>query len=99
MRKITVESGQSLMDITIQALGNADGLGIICELNGLEYDDDIYPGMSLIVPDVIEGDQVQAYIQSKNIRVNSHIDESVIEVLATNDDEVLVTNNNAAIQL
>ena|SRR5690606_24563994 len=97
MTQVTVESGQSIVDIAVQELGSSEGLKVICDLNNLEYDDDLYPGQVLILPDRDLNNAIQSYFKSKNIMVNSHIDESLVEVLGTNDDQPITTNINEGI--
>ncbi|MGJ1198835.1 hypothetical protein ACR777_05365 [Sphingobacterium spiritivorum] len=97
MRNVIVESGQHLVDVAVQEFGTADGLKIICELNNLEYDDDLQPGQSLILPDLDPDNRIQAYFKTKNIGLNSHIEDSTLQVLSTNDDQLIVNNDNEGI--
>lgn len=99
MRQIVVESGQSIIDIAVKEFGTADGLKVVCDLNGLEYDDDLYPGMVMSLPDLDPDNRIQTYFKDKGIEVNSHVAESDVQVLATNDDEIIGTNDNEAIRI
>lgn len=94
MRIILVEAGQSLIDVAIQEFGTADALSAICGLNNLEFDEDIYPGQSLLLPDVDPDNDIQTYFKNNNIQVNAHLDEGDIEVLAVDDEEVLGDNDD-----
>ena len=99
MRSILVEEGQNLIDIAVQELGSADGLKTICELNDLEYDEDLQAGQTLLLPDLDPDNDIQTYFASEGIKVNSHIVSQDVEVLATNDDEVITDNDNNALQV
>jgi hypothetical protein len=93
MRTIAVEEGQTLVNIAVQKLGNADGLTAICLLNDLEFDADLTAGTVLQLPDVLINDVAAAdivnYFEDKAIVVNSHLTAEALELLATNDDEPL----------
>lgn len=99
MRSIQVEEGQNLIDIAVQELGSADGLKAICDLNDLEYDEDLQPGQILVLPDLDPDNDIQTYFAAEGIKINSHTIAQDIEVLATNDDEVITDNDNNALQV
>ena len=99
MRTITIEEGQNLIDIAVQEFGTADGLSTICDLNDLEFDEDLKPGQILVLPDLDPDNDIQAYFASEGIKVNSHTISLDVEVLATNDDEIITDNDNNALQV
>ena len=99
MRTVIVESGQSIIDIAVQEFGTADGLKTLCDLNGLDYDQDLDPGMRLTLPDLDPDNRVQQYMHLKKFQVTSHIDEEDIGLLVTNEDEDIITNDNNLIAI
>ena len=52
MKTIQVLSGQTLVDIAMQELGDASRLFELAELNGLLPSDNIVAGQSILVPDL-----------------------------------------------
>lgn len=99
MRTLTVEYGQTLVDIAVQAFGTADGLSTICNLNDLEFDEDLPAGLLLILPDADLNNDVLQYMINKNVKVNSHLTEQELEVLSVDDNEPIVDNDNNYLQL
>lgn len=99
MRSIIVEEGQNIIDIAVQELGSADGLKTICDLNDLDYDEDLQPGQILQLPDLDPDNDIQTYFASEVIKVNSHTIAQDIEVLSTNDDEILTDNEDNPLQV
>lgn len=93
-RKIIVEFGQSLVDIAVQEFGTADGLSVICELNNLEFDDDLDSGQILILPDRDPDNDIQQYFNGQGTMVNSHLEPLDVTVLSTNDDEIITDNDD-----
>lgn len=88
MKQLTVQEGQTLINIAVQELGDADGLATICILNDLEFDADLPAGMVLQIPEVI-GNDVVDYFSDQRIEVNSHLTAEELNLLSTNDDEPL----------
>lgn len=72
---VVVESGQSLVDIAVQAYGTADALAIICEANNLEFDTLLQAGMLLVLPNVLYLNPTQIYFKNLEVKVNSHLAE------------------------
>lgn len=66
--KVTVLSGQSLVDIAIQVYGSAEGVFLLALENGLSVTDELEPGQTLIYSsdNVIRADVVQ-YLRAKRV--------------------------------
>jgi len=65
MTTITVDQGQSLIDIAIQHAGDISAMFDIALVNDLSPTDDIVPGTQLIIPYVVDANLVQ-YLADKN---------------------------------
>jgi hypothetical protein len=91
-----------MLDIAIQEYGSMGALFDLAKDNGLEVDDDLSPGQILqirdVLPDTADPEMV-AYYDTQGIIVNSGAVLDVTEVLATNDDEAIITNDNEGITL
>lgn len=72
---VTVESGQSLIDIAVQAYGTANTLANICEANNLEFDAVLRAGKVLVLPEIINLLPNQIYFKGLELKVNSHLPE------------------------
>ena len=54
MGTITVQEGQSLFDIAIQACGAVAAVAVIASLNGLSVTDEIVPGTIVYLPESVD---------------------------------------------
>jgi hypothetical protein len=52
MRTIKSGEGQTLIDLSMQYLGNADDAMLLSEINGLSITEDLVPGQEIMIPDV-----------------------------------------------
>jgi hypothetical protein len=102
MATTQVSSGQCLIDVAIQEYGSIEALFDLAKDNNLEVDDDLIPGQVLQIrdtlPDTADPDLVD-YFARKSIRVNSGAVVAITEILATNDDEAITTNDNEGLTL
>lgn len=100
MREVIIEWGQHLVDICVQELpGVPDALDIICSLNNLEYDAELYAGQVLIVPNYDPENDVQQYFRVNEKRVNSHLADQDVDILGTNDNEGITDNDGDLIEV
>lgn len=97
MRTVTVIIGQNLMDIAMQEYGEADSLSELCDMNGLEIDQDIYPGQILTLRELTDADEVAKYYKSNRIRVSSNNTEVPAGILSTGGDEPITTGDDSLI--
>lgn len=102
MHPIQVTDGQCLMDIAIQEYGSVEALFDLAKDNGLEVDDDITAGQVLQIrdtlPDTADPDIVE-YFTKMGFKVNSGAMVEIIEVLATNDNEIISDNNDNGLEI
>lgn len=99
---ITVQSGQTLMDIAVQHYGSANALIELASDNGLLLSDEVQPGQTLKIRDVLPDNAVSIfadYIAESNIVVVSKQAETNFDVLGTNDDEGITDNDNNGINV
>ncbi|WP_443937096.1 LysM peptidoglycan-binding domain-containing protein [Pedobacter sp. MW01-1-1] len=99
---ITVQSGQTLMDIAVQYYGSANGLIELTQDNGLTLSDEVFPGQSLTIRETIPTNSVGLFAdylaETKTVIVSNQA-ETNFEVLATNDEEGISDNDNNAIHV
>lgn len=80
MPTIQTNEGQTLKDIAVQYLGNAERVSEIALLNNINITDDLEIGTSLLIPEVdIEKTSIINHFQKNNIVPASSIDVAVGE--------------------
>lgn len=100
---VKVLYGQSLMDVAIQMYGSAGALMQLAQDNGLALDADVFAGDELFIQDTYPETAISVfadYLTSNNIKVVSGQggDSDLIEVLSTNDDEVIIDNDDNGLE-
>ena len=69
---IRVSAGQSLLDICLQELGDAEALFELAAANGLAITDPLTPGQLLILPaGAVVNSELVAYYRARNLRLNT----------------------------
>jgi hypothetical protein len=99
---INVHYGQSLMDVALQYYGSADALPELAADNGLAIDASIAAGDALLVRDEAPAGArsiFSDYLRENGIRVVSGDTGTSETALASNDDEIISTNNNNGLQI
>jgi hypothetical protein len=72
MAKVQVLAGQTIIDIAMQCLGNADKAFELALLNGLAITDDIEPGTYLELPAVeLDNTKVASYFTKTGLKPSS----------------------------
>lgn len=66
MAKATIAPGQTLLDIAIQHAGDASAMLAIALENGMAVTDDLVPGQTINVPEVVN-EKVTRYYQRNRI--------------------------------
>jgi len=97
MISITVKDRQTLVDIAVQQYGSAASMIELCLDNSLEFDADLSPGSVLQIRDVVPNSGTEAvanYIRDNNIVILGISDDTIIDVLGTNNEEFIITNDN-----
>jgi hypothetical protein len=103
MKEIIIEEGQCLMDIAIQYYGSAESLVDLCNDNGLALGDSVASGTRLMIRKAMpisSNTLYMEYIYDNGVVVSSG--SSAFEwagVLATNMNQAIITNNQAAIEV
>lgn len=72
MNKVTITTGQSLLDVAVWMLGGPAALFALADANGLAITDPVTPGQVLVVPDgyVVDQDVVN-YYASRALVINT----------------------------
>lgn len=93
---VKVLDRQNLIDLAVQYYGSPAAAKYICIDNNLELDDDLSAGDTILIretyPDTADKEFAN-YIKANNIIVVS-FNEQDGEVLGTNDNEYIITNDN-----
>ena len=99
---ITVQYGQTLMDIAIERYGSASSLIELANDNGLSPSDEITAGTQLLIRDAKPDSAITLfsdYLNQNGIVVMSRQTAEETSVLATNDDDLLTDNDNNGIHV
>lgn len=68
-KKIIVEKGQNLMDISVQETGRLENIFLIAQANNRSITDDLEAGMTLDIPEgLLENKKVKNYYIKKKIK-------------------------------
>jgi hypothetical protein len=100
MRLVMVKDRQNLIDLAVQYYGSPAAVIDLCLDNDLELDDTLPTGTMIKIqdtyPDTAQPDFADYMTQSQIVVVSiNEQDES--QVLGTNNDGILITNNNGFI--
>jgi hypothetical protein len=97
---ITVQAGQTAIDIAIQQYGTVEALVTLLADNNLELDSDLIAGQQLYIQDTYPATAdtlVANFLTGNNITIAGS-DPASIEVLGTNDEDIITTNNSDYLQ-
>lgn len=97
---IKVIYGQTLMDVSIERYGSAMALIDLANDNGLAADEDVFAGQELFIRDSYPETAIPIFsnylIENKTkVLSGQGGDTELIQVLSTNDDEIITDNDNA----
>lgn len=97
MRTVTATDRQNIIDLAVQYYGTPAALIDLCQDNGWELDHDVQPGDQVLLqdsyPDSAAGD-IADYLQGNSVVVVGTISQITGAFLGTNDDEIIVTNDD-----
>ena len=88
------------MDIAIQQYGTVEALVTLCGDNNLELDADLLAGQQLYIQDTYPATAdtlVANYLTGNGITI-AGTDYVAVNVLGTNDEDIITTNDNNYIQ-
>lgn len=79
---ITVQPRQSIFDIALQHCGSNDAAWDIAQLNGISLTDDIAPGTTLKIPEVVKPRivtfyQAQRHVPATNITTQEAVEQTI----------------------
>jgi len=102
--KIKVQYGQSLMDIAVQQYGSAGALWDLAADNGHALDADVFAGDELVIRDSYPDTAIPIYadyLTGNSIKIVSHQGGNLehIEVLSTNDNEIITDNDQNGLEI
>jgi len=97
MNKVTVQPGQTLLDIAIQSAGSAEASVLLAQLNGLGVTDVLTAGMVLDLPDVIDKRVVRVYSIAGYVPASQFTTESVSITLPIHRYTIRTTSANVAV--
>jgi len=88
MRRVIAESGQTLIDLSIQEMGSIEGLFDLSDANPLiPIDVAIAPGTPVRIPDTIYNAQVADYYKKNALRPSSGLGEEI--TIPLDDDSMI----------
>lgn len=98
---IIVESGQTLMDLAIQYYGNPSAILELANDNNLSISDEVQAGTPLLVRDTKPETAISLfsdYLNENGTVVVSKQADTSQSVLGTNDDEILIDNDDNGLE-